>query len=397
MQNKLLINVSPIRMPLTGIGYYTLNILSELLSRNVDVVGIRNGKLLTRESLFELVSNFQSTSADKQSSANSKKRLFVELLRSIPGTYQLKNYLLSLRVQQKLKMAANEGYVYFEPSFVPFDYPGVTITTVHDLSFLSHPEFHPATRVSYLTNKMQGSIAKSDHVVVDSDFILNELHTYFPQSKAKSSTLYLGVSDDFQPYAKEECDELLHSLNIKHNHFILSVATLEPRKNLSKLIDAYKLLPDAIRNQYPLVLVGDQGWKNSELMENASDLVERGQIIFTGYVADNELKHLYTSAATFVYPSLYEGFGLPVIEAMASGAPVITSNVGATAEVAATGALLVDPCNEVAISDAILKLIQYPEDKAKLAENGIQRASEFKWSNTVEQLLEIVSGTARRA
>ncbi|CAH6869181.1 Glycosyl transferase [Vibrio chagasii] len=396
MQNKLLINVSPIREPLTGIGYYTLNILSELLSRDVDVIGIRNGKLLTPELLVELVSQFQNPMSNDKS-LSSKKRLIVEFLRAIPGVYQLKNHLLSLRAQKQLKDLANQGYVYFEPSFVPFDYEGVTITTVHDLSFLSHPSFHPSTRVSYLTNKMQSSITKSDHIVVDSDFILKELHDFFPDSKDKSSTLYLGVADSFKPYAKDECDELLRSLKIKHNHFVLSVATLEPRKNLSKLIDAYKLLPSSVRNQYPLVLVGDQGWKNIELMNNAKELVERGQIIFTGYVADDDLKHLYASAAAFVYPSLYEGFGLPVIEAMASGAPVITSDIGATAEVAASGALLVNPCDEVAISKAILRLIQCPGDKANLSKCGIERASTFKWPNTVEQLLEIVSVTSRSA
>ncbi|MFA0113371.1 glycosyltransferase family 4 protein [Vibrio sp. 10N.261.46.E11] len=394
MPNKLLINVSPIRMPLTGIGYYTLNILSELLSRDIDVVGIRNGKLLTRDALLGLVSCFHLPSSN-QSTPSPKTRFLVELLRSVPGIYQLKSYLLSLRAQQQLKILANQGYVYFEPSFVPFNYLGVTITTVHDLSFLSHPSFHPATRVSYLKDKMRGTITRSDHIVVDSDFILDELHDFFPSSKSKSSTLYLGVSDGFKAHSKQECGTLLKSLEIEHDNFLLSVATLEPRKNLNKLIDAFKLLPDSVRKLYPLVLVGDQGWKNSELMDNAKDLVERGQIIFTGYLADDDLKRLYASAGAFVYPSLYEGFGLPVIEAMASGAPVITSNVGATAEVAANGALLIDPSSEVSISNAILELIRDPERKAKLVECGIKRASGFKWSNTVDQLLKIASATSR--
>ncbi|MEZ9442631.1 glycosyltransferase family 4 protein [Vibrio sp. 10N.222.54.F12] len=394
MPNKLLINVSPIRMPLTGIGYYTLNILSELLSHDIDVVGIRNGKLLTRDALSDLAYCFHFPSSD-QSAPSPKKRLLVELLRSVPGIYQLKSYLLSFRAQQQLKTLANQGYVYFEPSFVPFNYSGTTITTVHDLSFLSHPSFHPATRVSYLKDKMQGTIARSDHIVVDSDFILDELHDFFPSSKSKSSTLYLGVSGGFKAHSKKECDILLKSLEIEHDKFLLSVATLEPRKNLNKLIDAFKLLPDSVRKLHPLVLVGDQGWKNAELMDNAKDLVERGQIIFTGYVADDDLKRLYASAGAFIYPSLYEGFGLPVIEAMASGAPVITSNVGATAEVAANGALLVDPSSEVSISNAILELIRDPERKAKLVECGIKRASGFKWSHTVDQLLKIASATSR--
>ena len=394
MQNKLLINVSPIRLPLTGIGYYTLNILIELLSCNIELLGIKNGKLVTREALLELASRFPSKDADSSKVTNNK-RLFIEFVRAIPGIYQIKNYLLSKRVSKLLASLANEGYVYFEPSFIPFDYSGITITTIHDLSFLSHPEFHPATRVSYLTNKIQLAIASSDHIVVDSEFILKELHSYFPSAKGKSSTLYLGVSDSFKPYSKGECKSLLASLNIKSAGYVLSVATLEPRKNLSKLIDAYKLLPESVRSIYPLVLVGDQGWKNSELLENARELLESKQILFTGYVADDDLKRLYSSAAVFVYPSLYEGFGLPVIEAMASGVPVITSNIGATAEVAASGAILVDPLSEQAIAQAVLGFVSYPKAKVKLVESAINRAKLFNWSKTVEQLLKIALDTSK--
>ncbi len=396
MPNKLLINVSPIRMPLTGIGYYTLNILTELLTRNIDVMGIHNGKVISRDDLVILADNFSNTSAVALPT-KSTKRFIIEFLRAVPGVYQLKNKLLAIRSKNELKKLAEAGYVYFEPSFVPFEYLGKTITTIHDLSFLSHPSFHPSTRVAYLTDKMKSTISNSDHIVVDSNFILSELHQYYPLSLGKSSTLYLGVAESFQYYPESECNALLKTLNLRYSGFLLSVATLEPRKNLSKLIEAYKQLPSDIRSRYPLVLVGDQGWKNAELLQSARELVERNQIVFTGYVSDDDLKRLYASAGIFVYPSLYEGFGLPVIEAMASGIPVITSNVGATAEVARSGALLVDPLNDRAISDAILDLIQHPENKTELVENGMKRAKMFNWSATVDQLLKIALATSRNA
>lgn len=387
MQTKLLINITPIRKPLTGIGYYTLNILRELLKNNIDVIGLQNGRAISQEQLRVIADSFLAES--EQPNQKLFKRSVVELIRSIPGSYQLKNLLLSFRAKRTLARCAQQNYVYFEPSFIPFDYNGKTITTVHDLSFISYPEFHPQTRVAYLTAKIGVSIEKSDHVIVDSECILNEMHDYFPSSIEKSSTVYLGVDENFRQYSEMECSAINQRLGLKHQQYILSVATLEPRKNLKRLVEAYKRLPIEIRNAHPLVLVGDHGWKNTELLTEAKELIEHEQLIFTGYVSDSDLKRLYASAMIFAYPSLYEGFGLPVVEAMASGAPVITSNRGATAEVAGDAALLVDPENENEISQAMINLLNQPELRERLSASNIEYVKRYQWGKTVENILEI--------
>lgn len=397
MPTKLLINITPIRKPLTGIGYYTLNILRELLRKDIELAGLSNGRAVSRPELVEIADHFLEQTAPKASDKSSFKRRVVELIRSIPGSYQVKNTLLSYRAKRSLARFSAQGFVYFEPSFIPFDYSGKTITTVHDLSFISYPEFHPETRVAYLTSEIGSSIAKSEHVIVDSDAILAEMQQCFPASRGKSSTVYLGVDEQFRCYSEPECAAINARLGLTYQQFILSVATLEPRKNLKRLVAAYKLMPAELRKRYPLVLVGDQGWKNSELIAEAQALIEQNQLIFTGYVSDTDLKRLYASAMIFAYPSLYEGFGLPVVEAMASGAPVITADRGATAEVAGHAAMLVNPEDERAISQAMVSLVDSPEQRRSLSEAGIERVKQYQWSNTVDVLLEIAEAISKQS
>lgn len=389
MKAKLLINVTSIRQPLTGIGYYTLNILNELLARDVEVVGIRNASVLQTEELKIFASKFL-VETKQDASVRNVKRFVIDCLRSTPGVYKAKSLFLSLKAKRSLAKLANQGFVYFEPSFIPLDYDGSIITTVHDLSFLTHPEFHPDTRVKYLTDKIRKAIDCSGHVMVDSNFILQEINAYYPATKEKASAVYLGAETLFQPYTEDECSELLGRQKLKYKKFLLSVATLEPRKNLTRLVNAYKILPESIRAEFPLVLVGDQGWKNSELLHDAHELIERNQIILTGYVDDLDLKKLYASASIFVYPSLYEGFGLPVVEAMASGVPVITSIGGATEEVARGSAQLVDPYSEKDIASSIEKLLALPELRIGMSENGVTQAKSYTWENTVDELLSLV-------
>ena len=384
---KLLINLNILRPPLTGIGHYTLNIVRELLAREIDLMGIYQGAFLTRNDIQALISRLQTSVEDARVSQHKFRKKMITLIRAIPGAYWLKFFLQSQKIKNRLKMLANEGYVYFEPCFVPFAYPGKTITTIHDLSFIIHPEFHPKTRVDYLKNQMVKAIEYSDKLLVDSKSVLDELHQYYSQSKNKSSVLYLGVNQDFKPYHAAETQAILATLKLRYKSFLLSVATLEPRKNLLRLVEAYTQLPENIRNDFPLVLVGDSGWKNTGLFEKTAELFKKKQIRITGYLSDDTLKKIYSAAKLFVYPSLYEGFGSPIIEAMASGTAVITSNYGAMAEVAGESALLVDPYSIEDLKAAMLALLSNDGLCSKLSKKGMQRAAQFRWQETVEQLI----------
>ena len=389
---KVLINLTSIKQPLTGIGYYTFNILKLLLDKKIEVVGVHSGKFLYLDELNELVKSLHSSSltssrASQRLDFNFKRKIF-SIARMIPGAYFLRSILSQSILSKKLNALEKEGYVYFEPNYIPYKYNGKILTTVHDLSYLTCPQFHPQERVKYLTANLKKAIKCSSHIMVDTDFILEEVHRYFPECIGKSSTVHLAVSEDFKPFSEEESEKVLHQHKIKYKKYVLSVATLEPRKNLSRLVCAFKKLPENVRQEYPLVLVGGHGWKNSDLMNEIKHLIEKKEAYMTGYVSDEEIKYIFSGASLFVYPSLYEGFGLPVLEAMASGIPVITSGIGATAEVSSESALHIDPYSELDIRNAIFRVLTDKNVSDALSFKGLARAKNFKWEKTTEQVLQ---------
>ena len=304
---KIIINLNAIKRPLTGIGYYTKNILQELIDTGHDVVGIRYAKLLRGKEISNFLADIDK---NKGENAEGIKKCFVETLRNVPGIYFFKHMILSFILNKQLKSLSKSGYIYFEPSFVPIKYAGKTITTIHDLSFISHPDFHPEERVRYLKKMLVRTLQISDHILVDSYFIKDELCRLYPSYASKVSTLYLGADNSFSHIKLDSDVEYLKSVQLLENQYVLCVGTLEPRKNLVRLIDGYSKLSSEIRDRYPLVLVGSVGWKNNELDIKLKNLQAKGQVRVSGYVSDTQLKCLYRSAAVFVYPSLYEGFVL---------------------------------------------------------------------------------------
>ncbi|WP_305464044.1 hypothetical protein [Photobacterium leiognathi] len=234
---KILINLNAIKKPLTGIAYYTLNIVNELLMREGDSLTI---KVIIGTDVYDSEYARQYLSDVLNNENGEGNRILGNLipyLQKVPYIYDIKYYIYNKRLKNKLNLLASKGFVYFEPSFVPFSYKGKVLTTIHDLSFLSNPEFHPKNRVKYLTKKIPYTLLNSDHVFVDSYFIGNEFKKYYPDTRCNISVLYLGVDASF---FKNSFSKVSFShLGIKNNDFLLSVATLEPRKNFSRLIDAF--------------------------------------------------------------------------------------------------------------------------------------------------------------
>lgn len=395
MPIKILINVYALRIPLTGIGYYTLNIVQELLDNDIELVAIKNGMLLDREAIIKLLSSLSTINETNKN--NSKfKMIVIKCIQKIPNIYLFKKKLSEFISKGFLKQLSEANYVYIEPNFIPLKYNGHAITIIHDLSFVTHPEFHPKGRVNYLMREINTGIKNSTHVMVDSYFILEQLHKTYPLSMGKSSAVHLGVDSKFKKYESTECKGVLERFNLNYKSFILSVATLEPRKNLTRLVEAYSRLPEDIRVRTPLVLAGGYGWKNDELFDTAELLINLNQIIFTGYLSDDELTHLYSSANVFAYPSLYEGFGLPVIEAMASGTPVLTSNISATAEIAGNAAVLIEPYSVNDIYINLEKLLIDPKLREDHAARGLEQVKKFKWKYTTAKILEIANSISKR-
>lgn len=307
--------------------------------------------------------------------------------KAVPWSYEIKS--LIFQAQFSLGLLKNRIDVYHEPNYLAFRFPGPSVITVHDLSWIRHPETHPKQRLAAMSRHFPRSLERASAILTDCCFVKQELVETFGLDPERVTPVLLGVSPDFFPRAPAECNAFLADQGLAHGQYVLSVGTLEPRKNIPTLIDAYSMLPADLQQRFPLVLVGMRGWLTSGLEARMKPLVERGVIKPLGYVADEMMPLIYSGAAAFVFPSLYEGFGLPPLEAMACGAPVISSRSSSLPEVVGDAGVLVDPLNVDGLAESLRRVL---EDKAfaeVLAQQGVRRAAGFSWKKTAAETIAV--------
>jgi alpha-1,3-rhamnosyl/mannosyltransferase len=232
-------------------------------------------------------------------------------------------------------------------------------------------------------------LQEARHIITDAQSTRRELIEIFNLPADKISAIHLGVDARFLAPNLPTAAQTLARFDVRPQHYLLSVGTLEPRKNIERTLLAYATLPANLRGSLPLVLTGGKGWKDEAILARIKQIKPPGRVVLTGYVAHQELLALYASCTVFVYPSLYEGFGLPILEAMAAGAPVITSNTSAMPEVAGDAALLVDPMSVDAIAAAMQRLLEDRELAAALSARGKERARGFTWARTAQETLKV--------
>jgi glycosyltransferase involved in cell wall biosynthesis len=240
-----------------------------------------------------------------------------------------------------------------------------------------------AARIERAT--IRPAVRRARRLICISQATEDDLLTRFPRATGKTAVVPLAADSRF---GRERPDEELVAAAARHRvspgGFVLAAGTLEPRKNLPRLIAAHARLPRELRAAYPLLVVGPPGWE----LEEALPAARSPDVTVTGFVPDEELAALYAGCSVFCYPSLYEGFGLPVLEAMQSGAPTITSSVSSLPEVGGDAVMYVDPRDESAIQGALERLLCSPAERTDLAERGRRRAREFSWDRTTRGVLE---------
>lgn len=280
--------------------------------------------------------------------------------------------------------------VFHAPSFIApiFSKACPTVVTIHDLAFLRYPEAFTRRTLLYFKAFLRKSLVMADIVIAVSQATAQDLISLLGVTSAKIRVIHHGLDGHFQRGMSSEESSRVYSKFGIHREFILNVSTLSPRKNVEGLIKALKLLIDE-GHDIDLVISGGEGWKHSQIYTLAHRLGLDDRIIFTGFITDDDLKCLYHAAKIFVYPSLYEGFGLPVLEAMACGTPVVTSNVSALPEVAGDAALLVDPSKPEEIARAIARLLEDEHLREKLIHKGHERVKLFSWEKTALKTLEV--------
>ena len=258
------------------------------------------------------------------------------------------------------------------------------VVTIHDLVWKHAGEtMRPFSR--WVEKRlMPEAVQLADRIVVDSKSTLKDLEDEYPEAKQRIKVVYPGAP--ILPLAQEP--EYLVSMGIIRPYFLF-VGTLEPRKNLRRLLKAYSLLDDSIRHQYQMVIAGGKGWGSLDIHHLISDAGLEKQVVLTGYVDDVGLATLYTNALFLAMPSLYEGFGLPILEAMTQGVPALTSNNSSMPEVAGDAAMLIDPCDEMSIVAGLSSLLGNKAYRNELAGRAIANAKRFNWQNAAKDLWTI--------
>jgi glycosyltransferase involved in cell wall biosynthesis len=276
--------------------------------------------------------------------------------------------------------------LYHEPNFIPFACDRPTITTVHDLSVLLHPHWHPADRVRDFERNFERALRQSSHFLTVSDFSRQEMIRTLGLSPERVTRTYNGVRAGFRPLSTDAYRPILEELGLPARYF-LYLGTIEPRKNVMTLLRAYCALPGSIREACPLVLVGKWGWHAAEVADFIGN--EPRGIIHIGYVRERHLAAVYNGARGLVYPSFYEGFGLPPLEMMACGGAVIASTAGALAETLGDQAHLVDPENLDGWRNALMRLAQDDDWWEKLRHGACLTARSFTWARCAMETLAV--------
>jgi glycosyltransferase involved in cell wall biosynthesis len=370
---RLVVNAVPLRSPLTGIGQYIRELMVAIAGRGDIDIRYFYGTGWDRRLI-----------ASPMPVADAAKRAIKS---TIPFAYIL------IRTAQRPFFASGvrsfRPHIYHEPNYIALPFHGPMVSTLHDLSFVHYPETQPTERLKHLERYLPNTLARAGHIITDSEEVRREAVANFGLEAERVTAIHLGVDPIFAPREEATCRAVLASRGLQYGGYVLSVGTLEPRKNLVAAIRAFRALPQRLRGATPLVIAGQRGWLSGEIERLIHDGEAAGWLRFLGFVPQEELPVLYAGARFFVYPSRYEGFGLPVVEAMASGVPVITSSVSCLPEITGDAADLVHPDDIEGLRNAMERLVEDEEHRVVMRARGIERAKRFSWQRCAEETVAV--------
>jgi alpha-1,3-rhamnosyl/mannosyltransferase len=373
----LLVEPSALYPPWSGEGYYTRELLKAYAA------------LPERFPVKFLVYRFFLKPGRKPTDREST------LLSDIPGAeLEFRNRLLPGAVHTFLRrlglrppvpldaFRTEKNGLYFFPNYVgePLAHSPY-VPVIFDFGFLKHPETLQGRDHVFLRRYVPGTLKRASRIVVISEYMKNDLHQAFGVPLEKIAVVRPAVDHGvFRADIPEIARTAVRKKYGLEGGYIFSLSTLEPRKNFPRLIEAYASLPEDLRKRFPLVIAGGKGWKNRDIFEMVARRGVEERVRFLGYVAEEDRAPLYGEASVFALPSLYEGFGMPVLEAMACGTPVVTSPGGALPEAGGEAVMYVDPLDPESIAKGIASVLTRPELRERLSTAGIKRAGEFQWA-----------------
>ncbi len=369
--------------PLTGVGYYTYHLLWHILEQDnqndyllMGPPGLRRNLieagLPKEEKIFRLEQAAIGRTVKRSAWESFKARMM-----HFPSAFFRVYYL---------RRRAN---LFFGPNYLGFFSTKLrTVITVHDVAYLIYPDCTAKETLEILRKYMLEHLTGADRIIADSKNTQKDLMRLCGVPEEKISVVYPGYNAELFRPAKIEHQLLSDKFDLEPG-YILYVGTIEPRKNLVTLLEAYRLLGQRGITA-PLVLCGTIGWKSEPFFATLRTLRPKNSVRLLGYVDEQWLPLLYSGASCFVFPSLYEGFGLPVLEAMACGCPVVSSGVSSIPEVVGgAGLLLEDPRDENCLAEAVSRILGDQDLRAQLRADGIKQASHFSWRKTARETLKI--------
>ncbi|MXP48577.1 glycosyltransferase family 4 protein [Pantoea sp. Eser] len=270
---------------------------------------------------------------------------------------------------------------------------GKKLATFHDLSPFKFPDYFEVKRCRYTQQEILKALKRSDYIITVSDFIRHEINQYFNYPLEKIQTTHLAASERFLQILQKRSEEqnlpVLKKYNLKHQQYALFVVTLEPRKNIISLINAYEKLPAQLRNVYPLVISGFKGWKNEDILKKIDKTARAGWLVYLGYVPRSDIPFLFSGARVFCFPGEYEGFGLPVSEALQSGVPVVCSATSSLPEVAGESSFYHDPKDVNHIPIQLETALSSDEHRYLAIQKGLLHAKSFDWEKCARQTVNV--------
>jgi glycosyltransferase involved in cell wall biosynthesis len=363
---KLVLSVEALSPNLTGIGRYAWELAQRLPQHALlqDVRFYRNGQWIKQPAhLLEAPSPIH----------NVRKPRF-----KLPR--RMRDWGMSI---------ACHGSVFHGPNFFLPACADKGVITVHDLSVFKFPETHPADRIKQFERDFSRSVAQAEHVITDSQTTRAEVMAFTGLPASRVTAVPLGVSAAFIPMANQDIAQPLTNYGLVPGAYALCVSTLEPRKKVGQLLAAWRLLPQGLRKAYPLVLAGTNGWLSQILQDEIRQGELQGWVKRLGYVPEHDLPLLYAGAALFVYPSTYEGFGLPPIEAMACGVPVVVSDQSCMPEVTQGAALMANPDNVDDFCQTLEKGLTDSGWRQSAIIAGQRVAATYTWQRCVDETVAV--------
>jgi alpha-1,3-rhamnosyl/mannosyltransferase len=375
---KVILSIDPVRFPLTGIGRYTY----ELARHLKEITEIEELRYLSGYRFKPLPAPVQSDVLINSASSALRSSI-------LKNSLTIELYSWASPLLKRFALSSYTDYVFHGPNFYLPPFKGPSVCTFHDLSIFTWAHCHPPERVKYMRQEIAKSLKRADMLITDTETTRQEVAAYFGWPLDKIRAVPLACSEEFRPRSSDELKPVLTKYGLKEQGYSLYVGTIEPRKNLAVLLDAYALLALSIQQQWPLVLIGYKGWRSEQLHVRIEAAVKEGWAHYLGFVEADDLPFIYAGARVFVFPSLYEGFGLPVLEAMSSGVPVVCSNASTLPEVTADAAAICEPEDVDGLNRLINKALEDDAWRNVAIKKGLLQASKFSWQRCAEETMAV--------